>query len=119
MKVGFVVSPIIRGYTLRSFVETHSPENRYSDVADWLQLSPLVEVQKNLRLLRRDVKAAAESTTEQDRLADVLRSETGQPVQAWDEADVLAFIAASSASAGRHAIEVLKQVFRDRMGNLQ
>ncbi|MEH6693726.1 MAG: AAA family ATPase [Hyphomonas sp.] len=92
MKAGFVVSPIIRGYTLRSFVETHSPENRYSDVADWLQLSPLVEVQKNLRLLRRDVKAAAESTTEQDRLADVLRSETGQAVQAWDEADVLAFI---------------------------
>ncbi|MEP0235929.1 AAA family ATPase, partial [Roseibium sp.] len=67
MKAGFVVPPIIRGYTLRTFVESHSPENRYNDVADWLQLSPLVEVQKNLRLLRRDVKAAAESTTEQDR----------------------------------------------------
>lgn len=92
MKSGFVVSPIIRGYTLRTFVETHSPENRYSDVAGWLQLSPLVEVQKNLRLLRRDVKAAAESTTEQVRLAGLLRTETAQAVQAWDDATVLAFV---------------------------
>lgn len=92
MKAGFVVSPIIRGYTLRTFVETHSPENRYSDVASWLQLSPLVEVQKNLRLLRRDVKAAAESTTEQVRLAGLLRTETAQAVQAWDDATVLGFV---------------------------
>ncbi len=95
MKAGFVVPPIIRGYTLRTFVESHSPENRYSDVADWLQLSPLVEVQKNLRLLRRDVKAAAESTTEQDRVAGLLRTETAQAVQAWDDAAVLGFINAS------------------------
>lgn len=95
MKAGFVVPPIIRGYTLRTFVESHSPENRYSDVADWLQLSPLVEVQKNLRLLRRDVKAAAESTTEQDRVAGLLRTETVQAVQAWDDAAVLGFINAS------------------------
>lgn len=95
MKAGFVVPPIIRGYTLRTFVETHSPENRYSDVADWLQLSPLVEVQRNLRLLRREVKAAAESTTEKDRLAGLLRTETAQAVQAWDDAAVLSFINAS------------------------
>ncbi|AHM05765.1 hypothetical protein roselon_03510 [Roseibacterium elongatum DSM 19469] len=92
MKAGFVVPPIIRGYTLRAFVETHSPENRYNDVADWLQLSPLVDVQKNLRLLRRDVKAAAESTTEKERLATLLRTETAQAVQAWDEVAVLSFI---------------------------
>ncbi|MGA0613152.1 AAA family ATPase [Paracoccus sp. KR1-242] len=95
MKAGFVVPPIIRGYTLRTFVEAHSPENRYSEVADWLQLSPLVEVQKNLRLLRRDVRAAAESTTEHDRVDRLLRSETGQAVQAWEDAAVLAFINAS------------------------
>ena len=95
MNAGFVVPPIIRGYTLRTSVGTHSPENRYSDVADWLQLSPLVEVQKNLRLLRRDVKAAAESTTEQDRVDGLLRTETGQAVQAWDDAAVLGFINAS------------------------
>ena len=95
MKAGFVVSPIIRGYTLRTFVEAHSPENRYSDVAGWLQLSPLVEVQKNLRLLRRDAKAAVESTTEQDRLVGLLRTETAKAVQTWDDAAVLGFINAS------------------------
>ncbi len=92
MKVGFVVSPIIRGHTLRTFVETLSPEDRYSEVAGWLELSPLVEVQKNLRLLRRDVKAEAESTAEQIRLAGLLRTETAQAVQAWDEVAVLDFI---------------------------
>ena len=92
MKAGFVVSPIIRGHTLRSFVETHSPEDRYRDVAEWLQLSPLVEVQKNLRLLRREVKAAAERSTGQDRIAKLLRTETDQAVQAWDGAAVLDFI---------------------------
>lgn len=92
MKAKFIVSPIIRGYTLRTFVETQSPENRYSDVAGWLQLSPLVEVQKNLRLLRRDVKAAAEDNTEQVRLAGLLRTETAQAVQAWDDAAVLSFV---------------------------
>lgn len=92
MKTGFVVAPIIRGYTLRTFVEEHKAETRYSDVVSWLQLSPLVEVQKNLRLLRREVKAAAESTSEQVRLAGLLRTETARAVQVWDDAAVLDFI---------------------------
>lgn len=92
MKAGFVVAPIIHGYTLRTFVEEHKAEARYSDVVSWLRLSPLVEVQKNLRLLRREVKAAAESTTEQIRLAGLLRSETTQTVQEWDAGVVLNFI---------------------------
>ncbi|WP_375698890.1 AAA family ATPase [Pseudophaeobacter sp. TrK17] len=92
MKAGFVVPPIIRGYALRNFVESHSPEDRYKDVADWLQLSPLVDVQRNLRLLRRDVKAAAESSEEQDRIAKLLRTESDHAVQAWDDDAVLAFI---------------------------
>lgn len=92
MKAGFVVAPIIRGYTLRTFVEEHKSETRYSDVAGWLQLSPLVEVQKNLRLLRREVKAAADSTSEQIRLDGQLRAETAQVVQAWDDATVLDFV---------------------------
>lgn len=95
MKAGFVVAPIIRGYTLRTFVEEHKAETRYSDVVSWLQLSPLVEVQKNLRLLRREIKAAAESTTEQLRLAGQLRTETAQVVQVWDPAAVLAFVNAN------------------------
>jgi len=92
MKASFVADPIIRGHTLRTFVESQMPEARYADVAGWLQLSPLVEVQKNLRLVRRDVKAAAESTTEQTRLNGVLRAETAQEVEKWDDDAVCAFI---------------------------
>jgi hypothetical protein len=55
----FAVSPIIRGHALRTFVENHTPEQRYTDVATWLQLGPLVEVQKNLRMLRTQVKTEA------------------------------------------------------------
>ena len=54
----FTVSPIIRGHDLRRFVETHTPEERYTDIATWLQLGPLVEVQKNLRTLRTQIGAA-------------------------------------------------------------
>ena len=54
------VSPIIRGHELRTFVEAHTPEQRYADIARWLQLAPLVEVQKNIRALRTQVKGAAE-----------------------------------------------------------
>lgn len=95
MKAGFVVAPIIRGYTLRTFVEEQKAETRYSDVVSWLQLSPLAEVQKNLRLLRREIKAAAESTAEQVRLAGLLRTETADTVQAWDDATVLDYVNAS------------------------
>lgn len=41
----FVVPPIIRGHALRTFVEVDTPEQRYTDVANWLQLGPLVEVE--------------------------------------------------------------------------
>jgi ABC-type cobalamin transport system ATPase subunit len=50
------VDPIIRGHELRHFVEHQTPEERYSEVAKWLQLTLLVEAQKNLRLLRQQVK---------------------------------------------------------------
>ena len=94
MQKAFVVSPIVRGYTLRTFVETHKPETRYADIAGWLQLTPLVEVQKNLRALRKEVKAASESQVELTRLDDEIRKQTAQALQKWDDAAVLAHIAA-------------------------
>lgn len=106
MKAKFVVAPIIRGHTLRTFVEEHKAETRYSDVVSWLQLSPLVEVQKNLRLLRRDIKAAAESTTEQVRLAALVRSETDQSLQEWDDAAVLDFVNASVIAPLDHGLSL-------------
>lgn len=87
----FAVPPIIRGHALRTFVEVHTPEQRYADVASWLQLSPLVEVQKNLRLLRRQVRAAAEDETALQRIDTQLAKETTQAMQTWDAAAVLSY----------------------------
>ena len=85
----FAVPPIIRGHTLRTFVEIHTPEQRYADVANWLQLGPLVEVQKNIRSLRAQVKAAAEDETALQRVDTPLAKETAQAVKTWDEVAVL------------------------------
>ena len=85
----FAVPPIIRGHALRTFVEVHTPEQRYTDVANWLQLGPLVEVQKNIRALRTQVKATAEDETPLQRVDSQLAKETGHPVKAWDVAAVL------------------------------
>lgn len=95
MSACFVVPPIIRGHALRTFVEVHTPEQRYTDVANWLQLGPLVEVQKNIRALRMQVKAAAEDETALHRVDGQLAKETGQAVKAWDAAVVLAYVNAS------------------------
>ena len=91
----FVVPPIIRGHALRTFVEVHTPEQRYADVANWLQLGPLVEVQKNIRALRTQIKAAAEDETALRRVDSQLAKETGQAVKAWDAPAVRAYTNAS------------------------
>jgi ABC-type Mn2+/Zn2+ transport system ATPase subunit len=88
----FAVSPIIRGYALRAFVEIHTPEERYADVANWLQLSPLAEVQKNIRSLRSLVKAAAEDQTALQRIEANVAKETAQAVKIWDETAVLSHV---------------------------
>ncbi len=85
----FAVPPIIRGHALRTFVEIHTPEQRYTDVANWLLLGPLVDVQKNIRSLRTQVKAVAEDETALQRVDTQLAKETAQAVKAWDAATVL------------------------------
>lgn len=85
----FAVLPIIRGHSLRAFVETHTPEQRYTDVANWLQLGPLVDVQKNIRSLRAQVKAAAEDEAALRRVDSQLAKETVEAVKTWDEVAVL------------------------------
>jgi DNA repair exonuclease SbcCD ATPase subunit len=87
----FAVPPIIRGHALRTFVEIHTPEQRYADVANWLQLGPLVEVQKNIRSLRTQVKAAAEDKAGLQRTDTQLARDTAQAVKSWDETAVLAY----------------------------
>jgi recombinational DNA repair ATPase RecF len=85
----FAVPPIIRGHALRTFVEIHTPEQRYADVANWLQLGPLVEVQKNLRSLRTQIKTAAEDETALQRVDTQLAKETTQAVKSWNAEAVL------------------------------
>ena len=88
----FVVPPIIRGHALRAFVETDTPEERYANVANWLQLGPLVEVQKNIRALRTHMKSAAEDATALQRVDTQLSRDTTQAVKAWDTAAVLTYV---------------------------
>ena len=45
----FAVSPLIRGYELRRFVEEETAEQRYEDVARWLQLAPGIRFIKGMR----------------------------------------------------------------------
>jgi hypothetical protein len=85
------VDPIIRGHALRQFVESQSPEDRYAEVARWLQLSPLVEVQKNLRLLRQQVKADAEDSTPKTQIDAQVARATARAFTHWDEQTVLDF----------------------------
>lgn len=92
LRACFAVEPIIRGHALRSFVEVHTAESRYTDVANWLHLGPLVEVQKNLRGLRAQVKSAAEDSSALHRIDTQLARETAQNVQAWDIPAILSYI---------------------------
>ena len=92
MNACFVVTPIIRGHALRNFVEVHTPEQRYTDIANWLQLGPLVEVQKNIRALRTQVKTAAEDESPLRWVDSQIARETGQAVKAWDDTAVLAYV---------------------------
>jgi hypothetical protein len=88
----FVVDPIIRGHSLRRFVEERTAEDRYADIANWLNLAPFVALQRNLRSLRQQAKAAAEDSSLLKRVDGQLARETDKAVVSWDEAAVLEFI---------------------------
>src|SRR3546814_3603940 len=88
----FVVYPLVRGHGLRRFVEEDTPQDRYAEVARWLNLAPLTEVQKNLRALRSQVKAASEDGIAVNRVLTQLRTLSANALQAWDEAAIAAHI---------------------------
>jgi len=88
----FAVDPIIRGHALRIFVENETPEERYKSVATWLQLGPLVEVQKNIRALRSQVKTASEDMSALTRIDTQLANDTSQAVKTWDAGKTLEHI---------------------------
>ena len=87
----FTINPFIRGHALRRFVEDQKAEDRYKDVARWLQLGPLVDVQHNLRALRQQTKATTEDRTAHNRVNTRLTKESANAVTTWDEVAVLAY----------------------------
>lgn len=92
VKSKFAVDPIIRGYSLRRFVEEQKAEERYAEVARWLQLSPFVQVQRNLRALRAQIKAACDDLSPITALDKEISTLTGQAVVRWDDEEVLTYI---------------------------
>lgn len=102
MKVHF----IIRGHELRGFVENKTPEERYKEISMWFGLEPLMQIQRNLRALRREVKQSAESTSEVDgRLYDLKRL-TSNAVVDWNETDVSAWFNSNVLAHLDKALEV-------------
>lgn len=79
---------VIRGYDLRRFVEA-SAEDRYTEMAHWFALDPLVNIQKNLRSLQRSVKSKSESEGPiTERLRD-LKQLTDDQSSEWDESEII------------------------------
>lgn len=92
VKTQFVVDPIIRGNSLRQFVEQRTAEQRYEDVARWLELGAYVDVQTKLRELRRKVKASVEDEQLRRSFEVQLGRKTAGLLTAWDDPKVLAHI---------------------------
>jgi hypothetical protein len=83
---------IVRGYELRRFVEERTSQERYRDVSEWFSLSPLLEIQNNLRSLRLKLRRTLdEDAARKERIRDLCVI-TGQAVTQWEETEVLAWI---------------------------
>ena len=85
IKVPFVV----RGYELRRFVEDTSPMARYGDLVAWLDLNPLLDVQKGMKKLKGLLKKEIDDEKEGDmRLRDLAKITEGA-IREWDEGAIL------------------------------
>ena len=83
---------IVRGYQLRHFVDRQEPTERYKEVSAWFGLSALLDIQNNLRALRRNIKQTLDADqATRERLRD-LRTATDGAVAAWDEEVVLTWV---------------------------
>ncbi len=95
VRAEFAVEPIIRGFELRRFVEQETAQERYESVANWLQLGPLADAQRNLRALRQQIKAAVEDTGPSDKINAQLAKDTGNLVTGWNADAVVAYVNAT------------------------
>ena len=78
------VGAVIRGHALRGFVESTSPDERYTQVSEWLSLSALTEAQKAIKALRDQVGADVKDTSYRVTAERRISSLTGESVKAWD-----------------------------------
>ena len=86
------VNFIIRGYQLRSFVESQSPGERYKEISDWFGLSSLSTIQSNLRKLRIELNHYIErDEATKERLRDLSRITNGI-LTSWVEQEVIDWI---------------------------
>lgn len=83
---------IIHGHELRQFVENQTPEERYREVSQWFGLTPLLNIQKNLRAIRRRVKELAESDRIVTLRVEDLKRATKNAVTRWSEAAVVSWV---------------------------
>jgi energy-coupling factor transporter ATP-binding protein EcfA2 len=85
------VDPVIRGYALRRFVEEQTTEDRYTEVGRWLQLTPLVEVQKSLRALRTVVKTTVDDLGPKHAIDARAKKASGNVLQTWSSDGAIAY----------------------------
>ncbi|MFA7341094.1 MAG: hypothetical protein WC028_30200 [Candidatus Obscuribacterales bacterium] len=85
----FTVSPIIRGHELRAFVERQTSEDRYKDVVRWFDLEPLLRVQRNLKELRKRLKADVENEQPIKEIDRAVSNLTANTLTSWNDDLVL------------------------------
>ena len=106
------VSFIIRGYELRQFIEGMSPTDQYQELVTWLELDPLLAVQKNLKKLKRQVcDKAADTADHAERLRDIA-SVTNGALTEWNEPAMLDWVN-ENVLAGLNKPLQLKQLSSD------
>ena len=75
------VDAVVRGHELRGFVEDTSPDQRYSQVSEWLSLSVLTEAQKAIKSLRDQVATDIKDTSNKVNIEGRLARLTGNAVR--------------------------------------
>jgi recombinational DNA repair ATPase RecF len=86
------VNFIIRGHQLRQFVESQTPYERHQEVSEWFGLSPLTEIQHNLRDLRLRTKRELDNDSALNERHRDLTRVTGGALNTFDEQRVLTWV---------------------------
>ncbi len=78
------VHAVVRGHELRGFVDDTSPDQRYTQISEWLSLSALTEAQKAIKSLRDQIATDAKDTGNKANIEGRLARFTGNAVRTWN-----------------------------------